>query len=158
MCASFLFGERYILTSSKSSTYTWVNLLPEADFTPAIMVSVYILPWNRLHRNIACHVLNCLVRGIVTSWTAFWSLSNIVFLVLLILIHHICVIFHASTFGIWYPDFIFIDPIETKFLNLLSTFYSSLLYTGGCDAVLLLKYIIGALYGSNFYIIHSGFQ
>ena len=44
-------------------------MLTDEDITEAIMVSMYILPQNRLHRNTPCLIMKILVKGIFTSLT-----------------------------------------------------------------------------------------
>ena len=51
--------------SLKSITYTCANLFPDADFTPDVMVPVYVVHLNFWSNNIDCLIQNLFVRGLV---------------------------------------------------------------------------------------------
>ena len=66
-------------------------------------MSVYVVPLNLQHLNIACLVLNRFVQGLVTSQTTFLVVAMIVILDFYIPIPHIHASFWASILRFWLP-------------------------------------------------------
>ena len=135
MCSSLLCGKVLILASLKSVSYTWAAILPDADFTLAIMVSVYIVPYNCHCSNIYCIIHNHFVKFIVISRMAFWVVDMIFFLARSIPTPHILERFKASTFGLCLPFFVpfsstigWLILVRRRWLVLLVKFTSILFY------------------------------
>ena len=111
--------------------YTCSKLLPDAEFTPAIMVSVYVVPQNRWRRNIFCLIQNRFLKGIVTYRMALCVVAMIIFLERLIPIPYICVSFWVSTFGVRFPfsvllsyNFVWLFLVRRQWLIFLVDFTS----------------------------------
>ena len=91
------------MTSLKYFSHPYATLFLDANVTPDIMVSVYVIPLNFQSLNIACLAQNWSVRVLGTFQTAFWVVTIIIVLAQSTPNPHICADFLASNFVFWLP-------------------------------------------------------